>query len=140
MKGCRDSYPDKHIEVINTAMTAINSYTFQDKINEILAEEPDALLIYGGQNEFYGALGIGSKEAFGQIRWIKILHLKLLEFKTYQLVRNMITGLQGLFSDREGIDTAEATTTTLMEVIAADKNIEYNSRLFRLATGHSGKT
>jgi len=59
----QDSYPDRHIEVINTAMTAINSYTFQDKISEILAEEPDALLIYGGQNEFYGALGIGSKEA-----------------------------------------------------------------------------
>jgi hypothetical protein len=126
----KDSYPGRHIEVINTAMTAINSYTFQDKIGEILKEEPDALLIYGGQNEFYGALGIGSKEALGSIRWIKVLHLKLLEFKTYQLLRNLIFAAQHLISGKTEVSGADASTTTLMEVIVADRNIEYKSRLY----------
>jgi len=135
----QDSYPDNYIEVINTAMTAINSYTFEDKINEILAEEPDAILIYGGQNEFYGALGIGSKEALGTVRWIKVLHLKLLEFKTYQLLRNLIFGTQSLFSGKDEVDNTDASTTTLMEKIVDKKDIEYKSKLYRLALKHYRK-
>ena len=135
----QDSYPSKHIEVINTAMTAINSFTFQDKISEILAEEPDAILIYGGQNEFYGALGIGSKEALGSVRWIKILHLKLLEFKTYQLLRNLIFGAQSLLAEKAVTGNADASTTTLMEVIVADKSIEYKSKHYNLAHKHYRK-
>jgi tetratricopeptide (TPR) repeat protein len=135
----QDSYPDKRIEVINTAMTAINSYTFQDKINEILEEEPDVLLIYGGQNEFYGALGIGSKEALGKIRWIKILHLKLLEFKTYQLLRNIIFGAQSLFIDKAIPEDDVVSTATLMEKMADNKNIEFKSKIYNLAHKHYRK-
>ncbi len=135
----RDSYPGRTIEVINTAMTAINSYTFRDKIGEILAEEPDAILIYGGQNEFYGALGIGSREALGSIRWIKVLHLQLLEFKTYQLLRNMISGISHLGRGENKAAVADASTTTLMEVIVADKDIAYKSRLYDLALEHYRK-
>jgi hypothetical protein len=51
-----EAYPDKQIEVINTAITAINSYTLLDYIDQILAHKPDAILIYAGHNEFYGAL------------------------------------------------------------------------------------
>ena len=125
----QQSYPDKHIEVVNTAMTAINSYTFQDKIDDILHEEPDALLIYGGQNEFYGALGIGSKEALGNTRWIKILHLNLLEFKTYQWIRDLIYKTSNLFHGNERPDETDASTTTLMEAIVNNRNIAFKSRL-----------
>jgi hypothetical protein len=41
----------------------VNSYTFYDKIDEILKEDPDAILIYAGHNEFYGELGIGSSKS-----------------------------------------------------------------------------
>jgi hypothetical protein len=59
----QDSYPGKQIEVINTSIIAVNSYTFYDKIDEILKEDPDAILIYAGHNEFYGELGIGSSKS-----------------------------------------------------------------------------
>ena len=42
----QDSYPDKKVEVINTALTAINSFTLLDFIGDILDEDPDVLLIY----------------------------------------------------------------------------------------------
>ena len=58
----QNSYPEKYIEVVNTALTAINSYTLYDFIDEVLKEEPDAILIYAGHNEFYGAFGLGSAE------------------------------------------------------------------------------
>ena len=52
--------PDKDIEIINLALTAINSYTFYDFAQELVHFEPDAIFIYGGHNEYYGALGVGS--------------------------------------------------------------------------------
>jgi tetratricopeptide (TPR) repeat protein/lysophospholipase L1-like esterase len=123
-----DSYPGKHIEVINTSITAVNSYTLLDKINDIIKEKPDAILIYTGHNEFYGALGIGSKEGLGKIRWLKLLHLNLLELKIYQLIRNIIYGIQG--SLNTGADNSDSTTATLMERIAANKNIEFGTNIY----------
>jgi tetratricopeptide (TPR) repeat protein len=133
----QESYPDKHIEVVNAAMTAINSYSFQDRINEILDAKPDAVLIYGGHNEFYGALGIASKEALGTFRFLKILHLDLLDFKTYQLLRETIFGAKRLFSVGNKADAE--SIGTMMQKIAANKDIEYNSTLYKLAHEHFRK-
>jgi tetratricopeptide (TPR) repeat protein/lysophospholipase L1-like esterase len=124
----QDSYPDKYIEVVNTAITAVNSYTFIDKIDEILKEKPDAILFYAGHNEFYGAMGIGSKEGLGEIRSLKLLHLDLLEFKTYQLIRNIILGLHKLFIS--GDTSIDNTSATLMERIVSNKSIGYKCKLY----------
>ena len=123
----QDSYPGKQIEVINTSITAVNSYTFIDKIDDILKEEPDAILIYAGHNEFYGALGIGSKEGLGKIRWLKLLHLNLLELRIYQLIRNTIYGVQRAAASGEA---SESATATLMERIVSDRNIEFGSKTY----------
>jgi tetratricopeptide (TPR) repeat protein len=130
----QESYPDKHIEVVNAAMTAINSYAFQDRIGEILDAKPDAVLIYGGHNEFYGGLGIASKEALGHVRWLKILHLDLLDFKIYQLVRDVVFGVQRFFIGGKAADAEPVAT--MMQKIAANKDIEYNSKLYKLAHEH----
>lgn len=61
----QDVMPDKEVEVITVAMSAINTYTLFDQVDELLAESPDAILIYTGHNEFYGALGAGSNESLG---------------------------------------------------------------------------
>jgi len=133
----QESYPDKHVEVVNAAMTAINSYAFQDRIDEILDAKADAILIYGGHNEFYGGLGIASKEALGHVRWLKILHLDLLDFKIYQLVRDMVFGVQQLFSGGKAEDAQPVST--MMQKIAANKDIEYNSEIYKLAHEHYRK-
>ncbi len=121
----QDSYPGKQIEVINTSITAVNSYTFYDKIDEILKEDPDAILIYAGHNEFYGALGIGSREGLSKIRWLKLLHLNLLELRLYQLIRNAIFGVR-----RAAAADSESSTATLMERIVSDRNIEFGSKTY----------
>ena len=51
------TFPGREIEVINTALTAVNSYTLLDQADEIAGQRPDAVLIYTGHNEYYGALG-----------------------------------------------------------------------------------
>jgi lysophospholipase L1-like esterase len=47
-------------EVINCGMTAISSSTVAALIDELLSTDPDALVVYLGHNEFYGAGGTGS--------------------------------------------------------------------------------
>ena len=54
------TYPDAKFEIINTAMAAVNTFTLIDIQDEILALEPDAVLIYTGHNEYLGILGAGS--------------------------------------------------------------------------------
>lgn len=120
----RDAFPDKNIEVINTSLTAVSSYTQLDFTNEIIQQKPDIVLIYTGHNEFYGALGIGSVEMGGSMRILKLTHLKLLRLKTYLLMRDMVNKTKTLFA---GPVNAEITKGTLMQRIAADKSIEFNS-------------
>jgi len=37
-------------------MAAINSYALLDMVDEVIQQSPDAVLIYTGHNEYYGAL------------------------------------------------------------------------------------
>jgi tetratricopeptide (TPR) repeat protein len=126
----RDCYPKKRIEMVNIAITAINSYTFRDKIDDILAEKPDAVIIYAGHNEFYGGLGIGSSDAFGKVRWMKVLHLELMDLKIYQFVRSIIFGVNKALNESSTQKFAE--TATLMEKSAANRGIEYKSKVYLL--------
>lgn len=128
-KRLQDSYPDKQIEIINTALTAINSYTLLDFIDDILEEEPDAILIYAGHNEFYGAFGIGSIEKAYKYRQLTLLHLNLLSFRTYQLLRNTINAISKiLLGDRSG--EAVQGKGTLMRLIADSKEILYKGDVY----------
>src|SRR5690606_30917257 len=54
------TFPEKNIEVVNTGITAVNSYTLWDLTDAIIEQKPDLVLIYAGHNEYYGALGAGS--------------------------------------------------------------------------------
>jgi len=53
-------FPDREVEVITTAMAAVNSYTLVDLADEIIEIRPDAVLVYAGHNEYLGILGPGS--------------------------------------------------------------------------------
>jgi tetratricopeptide (TPR) repeat protein len=122
----QDAFPNKLIEVVNLAMVATNSYTQADFIDEILLKEPDAILIYAGHNEYYGALGVGSVENGGNVRWIKRLNLKLVHLRTYQLLQRIIFKSFKAFSG----DLTDNPTATIMEHIVKEKAIEYGSEMF----------
>ncbi|NOY57369.1 MAG: hypothetical protein GXO75_00350, partial [Calditrichaeota bacterium] len=125
-----DAFPEKYIEVVNTAMSAINSYTLLDFMDEILANKPDAILIYAGHNEFYGALGVASTESLGKIRWIVKTYLKLIRFKTFLLIRDFIgqmrIGMGNIFSHGSVADPS----ATLMERIAGEQSIPFKSTVY----------
>lgn len=123
----QDSYPDKKIEVINTAITAINSFTLLDFLDDVLKEEPDAILVYAGHNEFYGALGVGSVEKKMNSRSLTFLHFKLLSSKLYQLLRNSMISFGSRLSHNDQNDSVKGT---LMKRIADNREIIYKGDIY----------
>ncbi len=118
-------YQDLDIEVCNISMAAINSYTIRNLTPEIIEKNPDLVLIYLGHNEYYGALGVGSLESFGSSRFIVNSTLWLNEFKTVQLLRQIVNSIRGIVSSNE-----QKSSGTLMSQMAQDKFIHYKSEKF----------
>ena len=118
-------YPNTPIEVINLGMTAINSYTLLDLLPGVLDQKPDLILIYTGHNEYYGALGVGSVQSLGSSRTLIRLMLYLNDFRITQLVRNSLHWVSSLFSSGNNRPSG-----TLMSIMAKDKYILLNSKLF----------
>jgi hypothetical protein len=85
-----DVLPDRHVEVINLGITATNTYTLFDQTREILKAEPDAILIYSGQNEYYGALGVASSEMIGRNPSFVRATMILYRYRTYLMLRDAI--------------------------------------------------
>jgi tetratricopeptide (TPR) repeat protein len=119
-------YPSAKIEVVNVAMTAVNSYTLRDLFPGVVEQKPDLILIYAGHNEYYGALGVGSLESLGKSPFIVHTALYFNRFKTFQLVRNIFKGITGIFSGSEAVSKAG----TLMARMAQDKLIKFNSDVY----------
>ena len=122
----QDAFPDRTIEVINLGLTAINSYTLLDFADEILDQKPDAVLIYTGHNEYYGALGVASMESGSIPRWLKMLHLKFVHLRTYQLIQNSIGGFYRLIHPM----TTDEAKATLMEKMVGKKLVPFNSKMY----------
>ncbi len=127
-----DIFPERRIEVVNVAMTAVNSYTYLDYLDEILAREPDAILIYGGHNEFYGALGVASAESLGKFRWVVKAYLKLKKFRTFLLLRDAIGTLRVALQRWLRGESVEDPSATLMERMVAEKRIPYGDPIYRM--------
>lgn len=53
----RTAYPDKTFEVVNAAVTAINSHLVRGIAEDCAALEPDLFIVYEGHNEVIGPFG-----------------------------------------------------------------------------------
>ncbi len=126
-----NTFPDRRIEVINVSMSAVNSYTLLDLTDEILEQSPDALLIYAGHNEFYGALGVGSVQSLGTARWLVRAYLDLESFRTFLLLRDFIGWLRTGMNSLLYKESQTAPSATLMESIVAEQTIPYGSELYQ---------
>lgn len=127
-----DAMPSREVEVVNVATSAISTYTLFDQIDEILEQKPDAITIYTGHNEFYGALGVGSNENLGGFPGFVRFYLKLQRFKTFLFLREQIVNagqwLGSAFGEGETVGSG-----TLMERIINDQSIELGGPEFELA-------
>lgn len=121
-----ETFPERRFEVVNTAMTAVNSYTLDDFGEEIVAIEPDAVLIYAGHNEYYGALGVGSSQRVAGSRSFIRAWLTLRRLRTVQLFRDALAMARGLVAPAP----RAASNRTRMEGMVGDRTIPYGSELY----------
>jgi len=136
----KQSFPDRTVEVINTALAAVNSYTVLDFVDEIIEQRPDAVLIYAGHNEYLGILGVGSAYTAANSPAATLLYLKLKDLKTFQLLQNTYFTLRTSINTGDSTDSAADTkrrdaeqnkvSRTFMSKVAKHKNIPLGSELY----------
>jgi len=116
-------YPGIHFEVVNVSLTAVNSYTVLDFGKQVVHFQPDAVLVYVGHNEYYGALGVGSTSHIANSRW---LVLSLLELRKLRLVQ-LLEHVMARFHRSGGGGGAPDERENLMQRMAARQRIGYGS-------------
>ncbi len=72
--------PEKHVEVINLGYSAMSSYYVADVTRKLARYQPDIIVLYTGQNEYYGTLSVtsGGKDTAKQV------YLWLREWRIFQ--------------------------------------------------------
>ena len=136
----KPSLPGRYVEVLNTAMSAVNSYTLLDFADEIIEQQPDAVFIYAGHNEFLGILGVGSNfTAMGSgttTRWF----LSLKNYRIFQLLQTVYFGLaqsqESVSNSKQDASKALSNeqagqqSRTFMAKVAKDKAIPKGSAVY----------
>lgn len=117
--------PDINFEIINLSLTAVNSYTLYDFSKQLVRYQPDAVLIYAGHNEYYGALGVASTSSVGRNPALIRAAIVLKEFKLGQLLFRIAARFRG--TDKRTTDYS----LTLMERMAHEQSIPFNSTLYQ---------
>ncbi len=120
-------FPHKSFQIINLGMTATNSYTVIDMARELVSYEPDLLIVYDGHNEFYGALGIASRESLGGSRLLTKIYLQLIHLRTFLFLKNVLASIRGVF-----VTTGNNQPSgTMMERMARGQNVPFQSVIYR---------
>ncbi len=120
-------FPEQPIEVINIGMTATNSFTVLDFARDLANCEPDLFIVYDGHNEFYGALGVASRESLGSSRLATSLYLRLIHIRLFLLARDTYNWILNLFSPRGGSEAPG----TIMERLSRGRFIPFGSEPYR---------
>jgi lysophospholipase L1-like esterase len=119
------AFPDREVEVISTAMAAVNSYALLDFADEIIAQQPDSVVIYVGHNEYLGILGVGSSLRMASRPWLTRAFLAARDCRLFQLMARVLEGTGA--AREEPLTTA---SDTLMARVAGERSIPLRSELF----------
>jgi tetratricopeptide (TPR) repeat protein len=92
----------------------------------VIAQQPDAVLIYAGHNEYYGALGVGSSSQLGSFPALVRLALRLREFRLIQLFYDAYFSLLSISKSSEP-DLQE----NLMKRMVRQQEIPHDSDIYR---------
>lgn len=99
-------WPDRRVEVINLGTTAVASFPVLGMVTEALDYEPDLIVVYAGNNEFYGAFGVASLHWAGSHPFMMKLNRVVRSTAIMQGVDRIVAGPPAAAPDR-----------TLMEVM-----------------------
>ena len=61
------AWPERKVEVVNLGITAVASFPLAHLVRDALTFDPDLIVFYVGNNEFFGAYGTGSLNASGTL-------------------------------------------------------------------------
>jgi lysophospholipase L1-like esterase len=120
-------FPGRDIEVISTAMAAVNSYALVDFAEEIIAQRPDAVMIYVGHNEFLGILGVGSAMRLASTPGLTRVFLAVRDWRLFQLLSRAYARLRPASSAPLQPETGDS----LMARVAGERSIPLGSEAFR---------
>jgi lysophospholipase L1-like esterase len=118
-------FPGREVEVVSTAMSAVTTYALLDFADDIIAQQPDAVVIYAGHNEYLGVLGVGSTFRAASSPRLTRLALAARNWRLYQWVSNVVRRV----SPAAPAVTA-SSSDTLMARVAAEREIPFDSRLY----------
>ncbi len=127
----QDVLPGTTVEFVNVATSAINSYTLFDQAKEIIDQKPDAILIYAGHNEYYGALGVGSVESLGAFPGFVRFYLGIQRLKTFMLLRDGMNRFSKWVASIGQGDKPEQIET-LMQQVVREQIIPLDSPIYHL--------
>ena len=86
-----DAFPGHRFELINCGITAVSTFCLLDFAEEILAYDPDLIVLYAGHNEFMGPYGVTTPFVrFGNDRRLIRLHMLLQRSRLYYLLGTLI--------------------------------------------------
>lgn len=123
----RDVLPNDSVEVINLGIAATNSYSIVDIAREVRQQSPDAVLIYAGHNEYYGALGVASTETVAGSSQLAVrVYLQLLRSRAVLAFRAAL-----LKAGSRRRPAAAEDAASLMEALARDRGIALNGATYR---------
>jgi hypothetical protein len=125
-----DAWPEREVEVINLGTTAIASFPVMHILKEALKHDPDLVIIYSGNNEFYGACGVASLHAFGRsttaMRLVRAIRASAaVQWLEHRIARAADTGA-----------STEEDRRTLMEQVVVEKQIGADNLLRRAASAN----
>lgn len=124
-----DALPGRDVEVVTLGIAATNSYAMLDIVDEVIAQHPDAVLYYGGHNEYIGALGAGSSIRLAGSPSLTRFFVRLEHLRSVRMVNRIIAqNLAKPAADRAG--PADSASAGLMESITDGREIGLNSKVF----------
>jgi tetratricopeptide (TPR) repeat protein len=119
------AYPDRTVEVINTGVAAVTSYALLDFADEIIARQPDAVVVYAGHNEYLGIGGVGSSLVSARSPAVARLVASLRRLHVYRALERIVARAGG------GGPPPDTREGTLMSRVAAERSIPLGSDLYR---------
>lgn len=125
----RQSMPGVHTEVVNTAMSAVNSYMLFDIADDIIEQQADAVFIYAGHNEYLGLLGIGSQYTVAGSGLITRWFVRLKDLRVFQLVQSIIFKFKQS-PENHSLEKTHQDSRTFMSKVSKHKEIASDSSMF----------
>ncbi|MCP4590361.1 MAG: hypothetical protein GY842_06440 [bacterium] len=116
-----DLWPERQVEVLNLGTTAIASFPVMYILDEVLRLDPDLVILYSGNNEFYGAHGVASVHSFGS---------STTAMRVFRFARRfaLVQWLTDVATRPEGKPGSGEDTRPLMERVIADQQLGPDDR------------